>query len=130
MRIRAYQILKDPVYLQEAQAAIQSTVEGMASSLANRRSFCLCHGLAGNAELLIIGNELPNPIPLRPIVEGIAMNGIVNYLQSANPWPCGIPEGGETPGLMLGLAGIGYFLLRVYDARSVPSILLPVNLSG
>ena len=40
----------------------------------------------------------------------------------AGPWRCGVPEGGaETPGLMLGLAGIGTTLLRLHDPRRAPS---------
>jgi lantibiotic modifying enzyme len=38
-------------------------------------------------------------------------------------WRCGIPGGVETPGLMMGLAGIGYGLLRVGAADRVPSVL-------
>jgi lantibiotic modifying enzyme len=32
--------------------------------------------------------------------------------------------GGETPNLMLGLAGIGYFYLRLYDPVKYPSVLI------
>jgi len=32
-------------------------------------------------------------------------------------------SGGETPNLMLGTAGIGYFYLRLYDSAAVPSVL-------
>jgi len=38
--------------------------------------------------------------------------------------PCGVVSGGETPNLMLGTAGIGYFYLRLYDSSAVPSVLL------
>ena len=38
-------------------------------------------------------------------------------------WLCGVPEGVETPGLMTGLAGIGYGLLRLADPGRVPSVL-------
>ena len=41
-----------------------------------------------------------------------------------NPWPYGVTSGGETPNLMLGTAGIGYFYLRLYDAAAIPSVLL------
>ncbi len=37
---------------------------------------------------------------------------------------CGVPLGLETPGLMPGLAGIGYALLRLTNVGPVPSILL------
>ena len=39
-------------------------------------------------------------------------------------WLCGVPAGVETPGLMAGIAGIGYNLLRFADPQEVPSVLL------
>ena len=42
----------------------------------------------------------------------------------ATGWRCGVPGGVETPGLMTGLAGIGYQLLRLADSEKVPSLLL------
>jgi lantibiotic modifying enzyme len=41
------------------------------------------------------------------------------------PWPCGIPDCGESPSLMTGSAGVGLHLLRLHDRREIPSILLP-----
>ncbi|MNW58356.1 hypothetical protein D3C74_362180 [compost metagenome] len=38
-------------------------------------------------------------------------------------WRCGIPSRQQIPGLMLGLAGIGYQLLRLYN-RTLPSVLM------
>ena len=38
---------------------------------------------------------------------------------------CGHPHGIEAPGLLFGLAGIGYGLLRAEDPGSVPSVLTP-----
>ena len=40
-----------------------------------------------------------------------------------NGWICGVPSGVETPGLMQGLAGIGYGLLRLADPQRTPSVL-------
>jgi lantibiotic modifying enzyme len=39
-------------------------------------------------------------------------------------WPSGV-SGGDNPGLLLGLAGTGYFYLRLSDPDAVPTILLP-----
>ena len=36
---------------------------------------------------------------------------------------CGLPLGVESPGLMTGLAGIGYGLLRLAAPEAVPSVL-------
>jgi lantibiotic modifying enzyme len=60
----------------------------------------------------------------RTQAEQIGREGLGTYQQRRQPWPCGIPGAGETPNLMLGLAGIGYFYLRLYNATAIPSILL------
>jgi lantibiotic modifying enzyme len=39
-------------------------------------------------------------------------------------WQCGGPGAVEIPGLMIGIAGIGYQLLRLAEPQRVPSILL------
>ena len=41
----------------------------------------------------------------------------------ATGWICGNPLGVESPGLMTGLAGIGYALLRLAAPAQVPSVL-------
>jgi lantibiotic modifying enzyme len=38
-------------------------------------------------------------------------------------WCTGVPLSIETPGLMMGIAGIGYELLRLADPELVPSVL-------
>jgi lantibiotic modifying enzyme len=53
--------------------------------------------------------------------EEAAVEGLRLYGASGN-WPCGTIQG-DTPGLMLGRAGIGYFYLRLADPN-VPSVLL------
>ncbi len=39
-------------------------------------------------------------------------------------WQCGGPEAVEMPSLMLGLAGIGYEMLRLAEPDLVPSVLV------
>ena len=39
-------------------------------------------------------------------------------------WQCGGPQAVETPGLMLGLAGIGYQMLRLAEPDRIPSVLV------
>lgn len=39
-------------------------------------------------------------------------------------WLCGTPDHLETPGLMVGLAGIGMSLLRIAFPKKVPCVLL------
>jgi lantibiotic modifying enzyme len=48
------------------------------------------------------------------VLEGIDREG----------WHCGVPLRVESPGLMTGLAGIGYGLLRLAAPASVPCVLV------
>jgi type 2 lantibiotic biosynthesis protein LanM len=125
-RIRAYELLKDdPLLTNEIQVALQTTATHFAASLANGHgNYSLCHGAGGNAELFILASRIFLRPDLLQIAETVGRNGIVQYHESPRPWPCGVAVGVETPNLMLGLAGIGYYYLRLYDPDRVPSILL------
>jgi lantibiotic modifying enzyme len=86
--------------------------------------FTLCHGRAGNAELLIYAAEARGDEAARAVALAVGRQGTEAFRRNDLPWPCGVPGGGETPNLMLGLAGIGYFYLRLYDPVNVPSVLI------
>jgi lantibiotic modifying enzyme len=128
-RLRAHEVLDDPHCLEEARAGLRTTVRETMSGLADGSlSYCMCHGLAGNADVLLTAMRLLNGASetLGPIVEEIARRGATNHIDGGQPWPCGIPiSGQETPGLMLGLAGIGQFYLRLARPDSVTSVLSP-----
>ncbi len=49
---------------------------------------------------------------------------LIDRFGSSGDWPSGLPSGGPNQSLMLGLAGIGYWLLRLHDPRNVPPFLL------
>jgi lantibiotic modifying enzyme len=55
----------------------------------------------------------------------IAQEAIDLFERRRFPWPCGLPNANETPDLMLGLAGIAYFYLRLADPSRIPTVLLP-----
>jgi type 2 lantibiotic biosynthesis protein LanM len=82
-----------------------------------RRNHSLCHGDLGNAEFLLqAGRQMDRP---QLIGEAIA-----HVARCANgSWRCGTPGGLETTSFMLGLAGIGYCLLRIAGSRELPSVL-------
>jgi lantibiotic modifying enzyme len=73
----------------------------------------LCHGAAGSADVLLHGGQAA------PEALALGHHALERYGDGREPWPCGV-TGGVTPGLFLGLSGIGWWLLRCHDAR-VPS---------
>ena len=121
-RLRAFEILGDGPCRAQAETAIRTTNR----SLAALDNYSLCHGASGNAELLLCAAAaLKNPACADPAYR-IAEAGIERFERQRAPWPCGYPGEGETPTLMIGTSGIGYFLLRLYDPVRFPSILLPI----
>jgi type 2 lantibiotic biosynthesis protein LanM len=78
-------------------------------------SHCLCHGNLGNAELFRATGDHRRA---RRLVEAAAAD-----FRSQGVWKCGLPANATTPGLMCGLAGIGYGLLRERDPL-IPNLLL------
>jgi lantibiotic modifying enzyme len=124
-RLRAYELTGDPVARGEAEAAMRTTMRTLTDpNLGPQSDFTLCHGRAGNAELFLAAADVSGDQTARAVAEGVGRYGIEVYRRKDLPWPCGVYEGGETPNLMLGLAGIGHFYLRLYDRENVPSVLL------
>jgi lantibiotic modifying enzyme len=124
-RLRAWRLTGDAARLAEARAALATTVQALEAGLAELGyGFSLCHGAAGNAELPLLAAEMLDEPALALTAERVGWAGIEWYAVPGLPWPCGVPAGGETPALMLGLAGIGHFYLRLYDPARFPSVLL------
>jgi lantibiotic modifying enzyme len=119
-RLRAWQILRDDETLSDARIAL-ATVE---NSLVRGRSFCLCHGIGGNADLLIYASQVLGEGRWLRAAQAAGEMGAERIERKNRPWASGLPTGNETPGLMVGLAGIGYFYLRLADPARTPTVLL------
>jgi lantibiotic modifying enzyme len=125
-RLRAYEIFGCETLRKEAEIAIRTT--GTMLSFTKGANFSLCHGLGGNADLLINASIVLDDPARMALPEQAGDQGIEQIERQDLRWPCGVTEGDETPNLMLGTAGIGYFYLRLWDPRLVPSVLiLPVQ---
>jgi type 2 lantibiotic biosynthesis protein LanM len=86
------------------------------------KNHSLCHGDLGNLDFLLeAGRRLDDP-GLRAQAGRLAGGVLDSFAPSG--WLCGSPTGVESPGLLTGLAGIGYQLLRLADPERVPSVLL------
>jgi hypothetical protein len=124
-RLRACELIHDEICEAEAITALNTTHRALAESLRYRTgNWSLCHGFAGNAEVLLHGERVlgSRSKGWQATVLEVAIEGLRSHASAGHRWPCGA-GGGESPGLMLGLAGIGHFYLRLYNPN-VPSILL------
>lgn len=86
------------------------------------RNHSLCHGDLGNLETLLLATQiLDDPWCHEQFhhFRGLILDSI-----EIDGWLTGAPLGIEAPGLMTGLAGIGYELLRLAEPERVPSVLL------
>lgn len=124
-RLRAYELTGDPEILHEAHAAIEGTYRSI--SVPNPYdNYSLCHGLGGNAEIFLAAARILGDPQYATIAGYIGQRGIGSIANAHKPWPCGVNGGGESPNLMIGIAGIGYFYLRLHDPLGMPSVLLLV----
>lgn len=108
--------LDDPFLASEVRVALHTT---LARSLGQNHS--LCHGDLGNLDTLLQAAQWLGDTDLQRHAYRIA--AVVLGDVELNGWRCGVPAGVESPGLMTGLAGIGYQFLRLADPRRVPSVL-------
>jgi type 2 lantibiotic biosynthesis protein LanM len=109
--------LDDPKLDDEIHIALQATLaHGFGGT------HCLCHGDMGNLDLLLEASRTLNEDRWRVQTDRLAamiLDSIDRY-----GWQCGGPRAVELPGLMLGLAGIGYEMLRLAEPDLVPSVLM------
>jgi type 2 lantibiotic biosynthesis protein LanM len=109
--------LDDPAVRDEIETAVESTIERGFG-----RNHCLCHGDMGNLEAVTLAAERlgrPDWAERAARIAGGILAGIREH-----GWLLGLPGRTESPGLMLGLAGIGYGLLRLAAPERVPSVLV------
>lgn len=106
----------DPEVAADLDLALRSTLAagwGMNHSL--------CHGEFGSIELLT--TAIANGHPELDAERAARGARAVATIERLGPL-CGTPGGVATPGLMVGLAGIGHGLLRLGFPEQVPSVLL------
>ncbi len=116
-RLRALAYLDDAELRGEIATALKTT---LAQGFGMNHS--LCHGDLGNLELLLQASIILNEPQWHEQVNRLSSIIVESIHQRG--WLCGVPLGVETPGLMTGLAGIGYELLRLAEPTRVPSVLV------
>jgi lantibiotic modifying enzyme len=115
-RLQSLAHLDDATVRAEIDAALRTTL-----SQGFGHNHSLCHGDLGNLELLLMASEtLEDPRWTREVKR---LSAAILVSIERDGWLCGTPQGVESPGLMTGLAGIGYQLLRLAEPQRVPSVL-------
>ena len=120
-RLAAWRILGDERHRAAAAIALATTAASVERRLLEPgANFSLGQGLAGNADVLLLGADVFADGPA--LARRAGEIGAGRHATSLDGWPCGA---GRTPALLGGDAGIGLFLLRLHDP-AVPSALLAV----
>ncbi len=83
---------------------------------------CLCHGELGNLELLVSAGQTAARSELLETARRRASAVLLRQRQQG-AWRCGGIPNETSPGLLCGLAGIGYGLLRCFFPCEMPAVL-------
>jgi type 2 lantibiotic biosynthesis protein LanM len=116
-RLASLPYYDDRMIHEEIAAALQTTLkEGFGLN------HSLCHGDLGNLETILTAAQVLGDAEYQAHVERLAAM-ILESIETRG-WLTGIPMGVETPGLLTGISGIGYELLRLGAPERVPCLLV------
>jgi len=127
-RLALWKITGDAEFLNTATIALQTVASDLshAASVAGSND-SLCHGPLGNGDILLTGAHVLKESKWRDIAVRVAREAITrNAADAAWQSGLGIPNG-SSDGLMLGIAGTGYFLLRLAHPSMPTTVLLPFS---
>ena len=116
-RARILRHLDTPVLREELRAAVAGTVRHGFG-----RNDSLCHGDLGNLEVLASAQAVGEAPEAGALIPSLLEAVLARAEQRA--WRCAVPLGLDTPGLMIGLAGIGWGLLRFAAPDRVANVLV------
>jgi type 2 lantibiotic biosynthesis protein LanM len=116
-RLKSLGDLDNPEIREEIDTALGTTLE---RGFGHTHS--LCHGDLGNLDFILEASRTLD----KPLLDRLVNQLSAMVLESAScyGWLSGIPLHVEIPGLMTGLAGIGYGMLRLASPSEVPSVLM------
>jgi type 2 lantibiotic biosynthesis protein LanM len=117
-RLASLNLVSDRALSSEIESALRTTL-----TYGFGLNHSLCHGDLGNLDVLLTATQrLTRQSEYEGHVRQLASMLLDNIEEQG--WVTGIPRGVETPGLMVGIAGIGYALLRLAAPEQIPSLLL------
>ena len=120
-RLRGYELTRHPALRTEAETGVQTTAGQLTWDL--QPNFSLCHGLAGNADVLLEAADMLQTPGYRQQAEAVGRIGQERY-QKTGLWINGLYNDYQIPDFMLGMSGMGYFYLRLANPAAYQSVLL------
>jgi hypothetical protein len=125
-RIRAVEILKKNKYKLELDNILRASYSNFKRS--KNKSYNLCHGYGGNADLLLEAYKLFGDSKYINSAAEIAM-GCIKLKDKMNYHISGMKnvKDGSDHTLLLGNAGIAFFLLKTLYPHKMQSVLMPVS---
>ncbi|MFC0560808.1 type 2 lanthipeptide synthetase LanM family protein [Halalkalibacter alkalisediminis] len=116
---------------QSLKADVQRALHAILKGGMFKDSDCLCHGKMGSFEFLFKAALVMNDTEMQQALYQQLLP-LINEAKEKNWWDCGFADKYIIPNLMVGLAGVGFQLMRFYEPQT-PSVLLlegPSNKEG
>lgn len=125
-RLRALELLNSQSYAKDVNSAIEKTSLTDVERENSSRSFIICHGAGGNAELFLEAYRTLGQREYLSFAEKIVLEAIKTK-KDKKTYLSGYANSDKRQDLSLfmGNAGIGYFYLKFLNPLKTPSILAP-----
>lgn len=120
-RMRIFEKHMDVQCREDALAALQFVLD---SPQPRGSSNTICHGTLGNLEPFLVAAEIFSNDKDKWLAEVSGRSQAILADMNESGWKSALPPHLAEPGLMTGLSGIGYGMLRSLAPRKVPSVLL------
>lgn len=118
-------LIRMAMFAEKKDPALKAEIEEMLALQMQRAPLSdhtICHGALGNFEPMIVAAKiLPDYCNWRPEIQARLDQTIDSICKSG--WQSPLPPTMIPPGIMTGLAGVGYGLLRAEKPEQVPSML-------
>ncbi len=116
-RLQTIEFYNDQYLYEEIHSALRTTTDRGFG-----QNHSLCHGDMGLLDFLLVADQSLPRKNSEVALHQYTQNTLYNI--NLEGWLCGGPLAVNIPGLMIGLSGIGYQLLRLSHPTDLPSILM------
>jgi hypothetical protein len=125
-RLRSWALWNTPIDRSDYLKVLSSFSKNEEPSLPRDMGFTLCHGSGAIIDLFLFAYKLENDDYYLSIAMTFAAQ-LISFRESEGKYYSGHSGSDEEDSsLFMGIAGVGYVLLRILDPLTIPSILMPI----